>query len=375
MKKTSKLLLVFTFCVLIATGCSLKQDNSDVVKIRMTLPLTGSFAYYGQEVQRAFDLAMIDYKPFFDEKKIQVDLKSEDNAGDAKNSVANFQKFASEGGVKIIVSSNTPLSQPLIPLAESSKINTLALVTGAKDFAKDKKYMFRDAVMSDEQGVALGKYFRDTLKVNRVATIVVNDDYGKDAAKALKEEFIKGGGQVVSEENFAGTDTDLKTQILKVKNSKPDVILFVGREKSLIIGVKQFLELGISTDKIYSINAFESPTVFSGLGASANGIRFASMYYDLKTNPKMQKFFDNFKAKYGSEPGIYAIDAYSAAEYFIQSIADCGKTVDKINKCLTTEKFNTIKGEITFNVKHDASQVIGLYEIKNGKKELIQKVD
>jgi len=375
------------FILLIAaaflTGCMKIQNTTNIsntqpvqekiVKIRVTAPLTGSYAYYGTQVQRALSLSLEDNADKLKSAGIHIDIKYEDNTGDKTVAVSNFNEFVSEGNVPIIISTNTPLSQPLIRLAEQNKINFIALVTGAKDFAKNTTYVFRDAIMSYDEGVLMARYLVK-MNITRISTIVVNDDYGLSGATGIKDEFTKLGGTVLSQEVFENSASDMRSQITKIEDKNPQAIFLAGREANLIASVKQMNELGINSNKIYSIDSFESPTVINGLGNASNNIVITSDYFDLNDSGTKQ-FFDEFHQNYGAEPGIYAIDAYSAGQYLVQSIIDCGVQADQINSCLSTRTFSTIKGELNYNQLHDAKITVGIFSIYDSKKILIEKLN
>ncbi|MFH1376446.1 MAG: penicillin-binding protein activator [Candidatus Woesearchaeota archaeon] len=379
MKKQNKIYLTIGIVAVVLIAAIMmfstpkgENDNSNTVKIRFTGPLSGAFAYYGTQAQKGLNLAFEDYDYLLNEKNLVLDIKYEDNTGDKTKAVTDFNTFLSGDNVALVISTNTPLSQPLIPLAEQNNINLLALITGAKDFAKDTNYVFRDAIMSYDEGVLLGNYFNQQ-DYSNIATLVVNDDYGLSGALGVKDELEKNGKTIVAEEVFENSATDVRTQINKIKEKNPDAIFLVGRESNLIIAIQQMIELGIPQEKIFSIDSFESPTVLNGLDSLANGIKITSVYYDLN-NLNTKKFFDEFKEKYDADPGIYAIDAYSAGEYIIQSVVDCGTSSEQINDCFTTKEFETIKGNISFNNLHDMSITVGLFEIENKSKILIEKL-
>ncbi|MFH1649196.1 MAG: ABC transporter substrate-binding protein [Candidatus Woesearchaeota archaeon] len=365
------LMIVLAACTNQAPASAPETNNSVQLKeacIRVTAPLSGPYAYYGTQVQKGLDLAFEAEQETLSEQGMTLNLMFDDNTGNKAQAVTSFTKFVAECDPTIIISTNTPLSQPLIPLAEENKVNLLALVTGAKDFAVGNDYVFRDAIMSYQEGTALGKYMQSK-QINKVATLVVNDDYGLSAADGVKE-IMKDN--VVQMEKFENAALDMRTEILKIKASGAEAVVIAGREKNILLGVHQLLENGFSQEQIFTIDSFESPTVLNELGELANGITFTTVYVDPE-NPQSKAFQNNFKAKYGEEPGIYAIDAYAAGQYIVQSMVDCGTSAEEVNSCLKTKEFNTIKGTLGFDEKHDATISIGIYKMENGSKMLISR--
>jgi branched-chain amino acid transport system substrate-binding protein len=335
----------------------------------LNAPLTGSFAYYGTETKNALELYFNKNKILLENKGIVLDYSFQDNTGSVKESLNNAKLFLSEDNLDILVSTNTPLSQPIIPLAEESKVNLLALVTGAKDFALGNKYVFRDAILSYNSGEFLANYLLTNNK-KRVATLVVNDDYGLSTVNGLKNRIENLGGTVVLSDKFESNTMDFKTQIYKIKDKNPDAILFVGRENDIIICIKQMYEAGIDLEKVFSINSYESPTVLEGLLDLASKVRFVSVYYDIRNKDTID-FFKEYKEVYEREPGIYALDAYSAAQYILYCSLKYSPTSESLNYCLNSEKFKTVKGNIYYDNKHDVVFNYALYKYNNSKDKIM----
>ena len=173
-------------------GCSKKAPTGPA--IGADLPLSGSMAYYGQEVRRGMELAHAE------DPSIPIDF--EDNHSNARDAVTVFTKFVSDENIPVVVSANSPLSAPLRPLASENKIVLLALVTGMSNFPGENPWVFRDSITQTIESPPLASYAIEKLQAKRAATLVVNDDYGLDGAATFTSAFQKLGGTVVAKDTF-----------------------------------------------------------------------------------------------------------------------------------------------------------------------------
>ena len=334
-------------------------EPAPVVHLGADLPLSGDMSFYGQEVQRGLQLALQGVK--------SIRVLYEDNHSNARDSVTVFQKFASRGDVPVVISSNSPLGAPLRSLAQQNETVLLALVTGAKDFAAGNPWVFRDSITQAAQGPPLAQYAVEEVGASRAATLVVNDDYGLDGATAFESAFEAMGGDVVASETFETPDTDMRSQLTKLKRSSPEVLFVVGREQNLIAAVVQAVELDVAP-VILSVNAFDSETVIRGTGTAGERVVFTSYDVDLDAREDSRRFKERFLAAYDDEPSIYAIDAYAAGHYLQEIVEEHGGDAQAIRHALVTLATPSIKGPIEVTKEGDIVPPIGLFTIKGGLK-------
>jgi len=339
-------------------------SSQGIVKIVADLPLTGNFAYYGNEVKHSLELLTDSAK------KYSIEFVFEDNQSNANQSVAIFNKYSTDNSVPLIITCNSPFSAPLRAFADRYKKNQLALVTGALGFCDDFNWVFRDAITQDQEGELLAKYVINDPSFKKVALCAVNDDYGLGGIKAFKEIISKNGIEISSEELYTTGNNDFKNTISKLLNKKPDILLFVGREQSYISFINQLRQRNKDIPLLCT-DSFESQSVYEGIGENASGVIFASYYNDLD-NPVAIQYMNAFKKNFGSKPGIYAIDAYVAGQYLIDIISKGSTDADAINKGLSTLIFDSdLKGKLTVKDRSVISNV-ALYKLNNNHdKELL----
>lgn len=330
-------------------------SSSNKTRILCNLPLTGDLAYYGKEVKNALEILQ--------EKEASelVDFTYEDNLSNPTNAINIFNKYGENPDIPIIISCNSPLSKPLRPLALKNQKILLALVTGALDFGLENEWCFRDAINQTQEGIILGHFLFSEGK-KKCASLYVNDDYGIGGYESFKKTFEESGGKVIANEQFTMSTTDMRNNIAKIFSFHPDFVFLVGRESSLINAINQIRE----RDKnilIVTSDAVESPNVIEKIRGNINNIYFAS-YFNNSDSPESKKFIAEYKNKYGTSPGIYAVDAFVAGSYLKTILSELPKprTSISIKQKLTKMVYESpIKGNLFVNEKRDIISPCAVY--------------
>src|SRR5438128_2919842 len=188
-----------------------------------------------------------------------------------------------------MISVFTPVSQPLRPIAETAEVPLLATVVSVRDFAKDSTWSFRDFLTQEQMAAPLGGYSAIKLNLKSAAALVVNDDYGRDGAKAFSDSFQAHGGKWLGEETFNQWDTDIRSQATKIASLQPQVVLVVGRDQSLGLAIKQLREVGFG-GQLVSVNGLDEPKVWEIAGSAADNALFTSAYVDFFNDPAAREF-------------------------------------------------------------------------------------
>ena len=98
------------------------------------------------------------------------------------------------------------------------------------------------------------------------------------------------------------------------------------------------------------------------------GSSFTNHYSPYDTDPKVQKFVNDYKAKYGALPDALAATAYDAARIMFDAIKRSKSLAgaDIRDALAATKEFPGVTGTVTFNENRDAVKPIVMIEIKDG---------
>jgi len=157
----------------------------------------------------------------------------------------------------------------------------------------------------------------------------------------------------------------MRTQLTKIRASKPDGLYLVGYPKEIPIALKQAKELGIKTKLIGTV-AMQDPQLIANAGEAAEGLIFP--YPKDPTGQHVEQFKKAFTDKYGKEPGITADVGYDAVKMIAKAIElSGGHSGEDVKKGLNALKdYPGISGVMTFDDNGDVHKPMGVKKVENG---------
>ena len=350
-----------------ATGTTI----GDTIKVGVNLELTGTVAAYGNAENNGVKLAVqeINKAGGVDGKKIELvtkDNKSENaEASTAATNLAIQSQVnamigpATSGAVAAASLNAQKTGVPLLTPSGTQDDLTLDTVDGVK------KYVFRTTFQDSFQGQVLAQYAYRNLNAKKV---VLYYDNSSDYAKGIAEEFKKKyQGDIVTTATFASGDKDFQSALTKIKNLDYDAIVMPGYYTETGIITKQARDMGISVP-ILGPDGFNDDSFGDLAGkANTNGVYYVSGY-STKTalSAKATDFIKAYKAKYGSEPNMFAALAYDSV-YMIAKAAEGAKTsIDIADNLASLKDFDGVTGTMTIDKKHNPIKTALMVAMKDG---------
>lgn len=350
-----------------ATGTTI----GDTIKVGVNLELTGTVAAYGNAENNGIKLAVqeINKAGGVDGKKIELvtkDNKSENaEASTAATNLAIQSQVnamigpATSGAVAAASLNAQKTGVPLLTPSGTQDDLTLDTVDGVK------KYVFRTTFQDSFQGQVLAQYAYSNLNAKKVVLYYDNSsDYAKGIAEEFKEKYQ---GDIVTTATFASGDKDFQSALTKIKNLDYDAIVMPGYYTETGIITKQARDMGISVP-ILGPDGFSDDSFADLAGkANANSVYYVSGY-STKTalSGKANDFIKAYKAKYGSEPNMFAALSYDSV-YMIAKAAEGAKTsIDIANNLAELKDFDGVTGKMTIDKKHNPIKTALMVIMKDG---------
>jgi branched-chain amino acid transport system substrate-binding protein len=347
--------MVFSF------GCVKKEEKE--IKIGAILPLTGDGAKYGEEAKNGIELALEELK----DSKIKVFY--EDDQGTSGGAVNAFNKLVASVNAPVIIGpmySSTALA--IAPLAEKNKVVILSPSASSPELTKAGDYFFRNWPSDVYEGSEMAKFASTKLNLKNVAILSVNIDYGVGLTNVFKQVFKSLGGQISNIEYYDQGAMDFRTQLSKIKSTKPDALYLPGYYAEIGLVLRQAKELGIQTQFLSSVG-FDNPKVLEIAGDAAEGVIFARPYFDpASQDPQVKSFVERFTKKYGMPPGIYAAHAYDALKIVSEALKRGGYLADGIKTAIYSIKdFPGATGNTSFDENGEVVKPIQIMKVEKGK--------
>lgn len=365
--KMLKVMTAISAVTLALAGCNSK---SSAIKIGSIGPLSGNYAVYGGDCKNGVELAINEINAAGGVNGQLIELLAEDDEGQPEKSVSAYKKLVTKDGAKIIVGSLTSgCAIAITPLAQAQKIVQVAPAATAPALTDAGNYIFRACYDDPFQGTVGGKFAAENLGAKNAAILYdIGNDYSVGLTENFRAAFEKAGGSIVSLESYSTGDKDFNAQLTKIKNANPDVVYLPDYYSTVALIVKQLRAQGITTP-IVGADGWDGLTENAG-DEVLNGF-YSNHYAADSTEPKVQNFVKNYKAKYNLTPTSFAALGYDSIYMIRDAILKAGSAdSEKVRSALEATDGDYVTGHLTFNEKHNpvkGAVIVELVKDADGK--------
>ena len=364
------------------------QAADKVVKVGITLPLTGADAQGAVLIKNGFQMAIdeANEKGGAGGYKIETVVLDSGTATagqyDPAQAATNTKKLVSDPAVVANLgpemSGEGKAMSPILSaasLATNTPSSTNHDITSADpnfiaQFRPHKKAVYFRTVTTDAfQGPNMANYYLDTLKVKSVYVLDDSGAYGVGIADSFQKQAEKRGIKVLGRDQLNPKEADYSTILTKIKAANPDALYYGGVAQAGVKLCKQAFDIIPKMVKAGG-DGMISPEMLSGCGFPAvEGWYATNATPNLRDDPTAQPTIEKYSKLYGKSPDSYALTAYDGALVILDAIkrvADSGKPMNRENvrDAIQATKLKTLQGEVSFDENGDINQrVISVFRV------------
>jgi len=346
MSNTAKWIVGLIVVALVVIGVVSTSGNSDSdaesesVKIGAVLPLTGNAAQDGEEARNAIDLAVSDIES---ERDVNVEVSYHDDETNPKESVTAMRRLEQAGVDAAIGGIWSFLAEATLPLSKQTKTVTISPSTNQEYVSGTSSYFFLAGGANSQKAEPLTKFLKQ--HGHKTAAIIVSQDgWGRTNKVAFKQAVENVNGEVVvSEEVAADAETDTLPSVLaKVRNKKPDVILWTGYGPGAVTLIKRVREQEIDAPIVGATVQISS--VIKDGKVDAGDVPVYLLDY-----APAKEFERRYKQEYGSLPeASYSHRSYDATHILVNSILETDSPED-LKESVRNTDYNGYGGSYGFD--------------------------
>ena len=360
--------LILIGSLLVSLSCQTPGGDSNV-RIGVFMSLTGSTANFGISSVNGIKLAADEVNAAGGINGKQIELLVQDDRSDANEAATIVTKFVTQDQVHAILGEvASSRSIAAAPIAQNAKIPMLTPSSTNPEVTRKGNFIFRSCFIDPVQGAAIAQFAAKSLGAKTAAIMVDRkNDYSTGLEKVIKETFEKMGGKIVAVQSFQEGDQDFNAQLTSLKGSNPEVIFVPAYYNDVGLIAKQARDKGITVPLIGG-DGWDSEQLYAIGGTALIGSYFSNHYSPYDVDPKVQKFVNDYKSRYGSVPDALAATAYDAAQIMFDAIKRSKSLsgADIRDALAGTKDFPGVTGTVTFNENRDAVKPIVMIEIKDG---------
>jgi branched-chain amino acid transport system substrate-binding protein len=139
------------------------------------------------------------------------------------------------------------------------------------------KWFFRTTPIATDFANAYMSFLKDMkakgAKVDSIAVVHENTEYGTSVASVVTSVFKANGLNLTQNIPYSANTTDVQSQVLQLKDKKPDVVLFVSYTADAILYAKTMKSLDYKPPMMIADDAgFSDPSFVSAVGSIVQGL-------------------------------------------------------------------------------------------------------
>jgi branched-chain amino acid transport system substrate-binding protein len=366
--RTTHLILCALGALLLATVASGAASETGITSTQVviggTTPLSGpASAYQSVAKGAAAYFRYVNAKGGVSKRKIKYIYK--DDAYDPSKTIDKTRELVQQDKVFAIFNSlGTEQNLATRAYLNASKVPQLFVASGGTTFGKDyKQYPYTIGYQPNyrAEGTIYGRYVAKTSPKARIGVLYQNDDFGKDLLTGLRNGLGKKAKQIVSKQGYEVTDSDVQSQMARLKAAKVNTLMVFATPLFTIQSFVYAHKLGW-TPKVY-VNAVSSAANIMGLAKAGAGQKqtegsISIVFLKDPTDAHWAKdagvkLYRSIMKRYqgGNPNDVYAVYGMSVAHTFVAALKKAGKNPTRVG---------IMKAATSLNVKNDPFLLPGI---------------
>jgi branched-chain amino acid transport system substrate-binding protein len=355
-----------------APGGSSGGAQGDTIKIGFMGALTGNEASYGIETLKGMKMAAEDLNKAGGVLGKKIEIVESDHGSKQTEAASVVQKMISKDRVVAIVGDPTTGKTKLAaPICQQNKVVLLSAGAVGPGVVEFGDYIFRDTLLDAVAAPAVTKYLVNELGWKKVAIVTsTNNDYSVGLTKIFEEALAANNAQIVDRESIQDGDQDFSAQVTRIKQAKPDGIIFTGYYTEGGLFMKEVRKQGLDL-KMAGGDGLLSPVLWKLGGDAVEGSMVYTGFAADPENaaPQTKEFIKKYQAANDNKlPDMFSAQGYDAVMLLAKAMKEANSTdPSKFKDALAkTKDYPGVSGTLTFLPNREpVKSPVYLLEVKN----------
>ncbi|HMK77038.1 MAG TPA: ABC transporter substrate-binding protein [Thermodesulfobacteriota bacterium] len=283
---------------------------------------------------------------------VPIEIVIEDSKSVEADAVLVTRKLIEKDNVLVVIGSTTTgESMAMVPICEQAKTPMISMAAGLSivtpedemkrmeasktpwlEVPKKQRYWIFKTAPTDASAVEKIYIYCQAKKIKRVGIITVTAGFGVEGRRQLKRLAPKYGIEIVADELYGPRDTDMTTQLTKIKASPAQAVINWSVGPPQVIVTKNWSDLGMRGKiPLIQSHGFGNKSNIKLAGGAAEGVitPLGRVLYAEKVDPKnpqkpvIMKYKTEYEKRFKADVSTFGGHAYDA----IMMVADALKAV------------------------------------------------
>ncbi|ATE62522.1 ABC transporter permease [Thauera sinica] len=307
---------------------------------------------------------------------LEVEYFQVDDEADPSRSTENASKLIKRDRVDVVIGAiHSGVALGLAKVARET--GTLMIVPNA---AADEltgalcaPNIFRTSFSSWQPSYAMGGYVAK--KHGTAVTLTWKYAAGLQMVEGFKEAYGKGGGRIVREMTLPFPNVEFQPFLTEIAALKPEAVYVFFAGAGAAKFVRDYVASGLSKRIPLYAPGFLTDGTLEAMGEAGQGLLTTLHYADGLKNPRDDAFRLNYAKAYKSQPDVYAVQGYDAAQLLAAGLdavkGDLGRRKEMI-AAMEAAKIDSPRGAFTLSRSHNPVQDIYLRRAEGRENNFVE---
>jgi branched-chain amino acid transport system substrate-binding protein len=346
---------------------AISRAQSDVIKIGHLTPRTGFLGPLGEYAVMGIQLATDEVNAAGGVNGRKIELVLEDSVN-PQTASAKAERLVERDKVAMIIGEISSASGLAIGQV-AKRTKTVFINTGCNSDALRgtdcNQYMFHIEAANSMYVQAVGQYLlkENMVKGKKWYSLTADYAFGHDLLKVAKKFMEGNGGQFAADELVPTDASDFSPFLLKIRQSKPDLVVSNLAGNQITNFLKQYSEFGLP----FPVAGFGFDTAVAwGLGKGNFAGLWPLVWHHLIDTPASKAYVANFTKKYGKPPENQSWGDYNSLKIVARSMSET-KSVDPVKLAehlRSGAKFDVMKAREGYFRAYDNQMMMEMYAVR-----------
>jgi len=386
-----KNILIFVLSIVfIISFTNCKKSEQETIKIGAIFSISGANAFLGEPEKNSALMVLENFKKKFPNKNVELIIY--DDEGDATKAQNFATKLIEEEKVVAVIGptlSGTSLKITDIATENKTPLISCAAAAAIVEPVNERKWIFKTA-QSDKLAVSRLYKYISSKGIKNIAILTVANGFGQSGKTFLENMANDFNIKIVENQTFGAQDTDMKSQLTKIKSSKPEIIICWGTNPGPAYVVRNAKELGLNIP-IYQSHGVGNSKYIELAGDSVEGTFLVAgklLVNETLSDSDAQKivlanYTKDYKEMFKENPSTFGGHGFDSISLVLKAIEEdklTGKTLEEKRENLRNylegvKNFVGISGIFNFSESdHNGltEDSFAIIEVKDGKWNFIE---
>lgn len=386
MKRVMKIILTALVVCMSLCLLSVPSYAKQPYKIGAIFSVTGAASFLGEPEKNTVIMLQEQINKAGGINGNPIEVIIEDSKSDETHAVLAAKKLLEKDNVLAIIGpSTTGESMALVPIMNNAKTPMISCAAGAGITQPvEERYWIFKSPQYDYSAVEAIYIYMKKHSMTKAGILTISTGFGDSGKKALQDMATKYGITIVADERYGPKDSDMTTQLAKIKASGAQAVINWSVGPGQVIVTKNWHALKMNIP-LFQSHGWGSKKNIELAGKAAEGViaplsRIVVWDKLQDKHPQkalLKKYTNDYEAKFKSEPGAFGGYAYDSFMMVVEALKKVGPDKKKIRDYIETNIKNWPGTAGIFNMSpkdhcgldKDAFEMV---TVKNGDWEIIK---